>query len=127
MKLGGIHHIALWVKDLSKCTAFYHDVLGLHIVRHWDDPQGQPRSVWLDLTGGVLLMLEKSTLPSVDKRKGWHMVSLSINAQERTHVESILAQHGVSIVGRTEYSLYIQDPEGNHVGLSHWPDPASDI
>ena len=32
-----------------------------------------------------------------------------------------IAERGVAVVHRTRFTLYVQDPEGNRVGLSHHP------
>jgi hypothetical protein len=39
-------------------------------------------------------------------------------------MEAQLKARGVAVVSRSAYTLYIEDPEGNRLGLSHWPDPA---
>ena len=54
-------------------------------------------------------------------REGWHLLALSIQPGERAAVEQMLQEHGVSVEERSDYSLYIRDPEGNRIALSHWP------
>jgi catechol 2,3-dioxygenase-like lactoylglutathione lyase family enzyme len=121
----GVHHLALLVRDLPLVEAFYRDVLGLAVQRR----QGE-RSVWLDTGGGAFLALEKA--PPGDTagsdagpRPGWHLVALRIGLGEREAWERRLAAAGVAIYDRTAFTLYVRDPEGNRVGLSHWPDEAS--
>ncbi|HET6343871.1 MAG TPA: VOC family protein [Myxococcota bacterium] len=119
-----VHHIALVVQDLQRAEGFYVGLLGLHVTRRWHDSQGAPRSVWLALGRDGLLMLERG-----DARPptggGWHLLAWRIHAEERAALESQLAAKGVPIINRSAYTLYIEDPEGNRIGLSHWPDPAS--
>ena len=32
-----------------------------------------------------------------------------------------LAQAGYPVYQQTEHTIYVRDPEGNRIGLSHWP------
>ena len=54
------------------------------------------------------------------------MIALRNRRAERSDWEARLAAAGVAVVARTAYTLYVADPEGNRVGLSHWPDPAQE-
>lgn len=116
-----IHHIALQVRDLARAEAFYHGVLELPVARRLTDPQGVPRSVWLTLGNNGLLMLERGD--TAQAPGGWHLVAFAIAPTERATLEAALQARGVAIVGRSDHTLYIRDPEGNRLGLSHWPDP----
>ena len=40
------------------------------------------------------------------------------------HVGVATAELGVGLVNRTRWTLYVRDPEGNRIGLSHYPDEA---
>jgi hypothetical protein len=51
-------------------------------------------------------------------------VALEIPHSDRAAWEERLAQAGVDIVRRSPFSLFFQDPEGNRVALSHWPEEA---
>jgi catechol 2,3-dioxygenase-like lactoylglutathione lyase family enzyme len=119
-----LHHVALRVRDLQRAEAFYTAVLGLRVERRWQDHAGEPRSVWLDLGGGPLLMLERAPSAAIPGALGWHMIALTIARSEREAIVERLSEQGVSVVAETDYTVYIQDPEGNRVGLSHWPDAA---
>ncbi len=131
----GVHHLAIGVRDLPAAEGFYTSVLGLHVQRRWPRA-GAPgdRSVWLDLGGGAFLALERAEEPpsapgagpAADLTMGDLMAALAITRAERAAWEARLAAAGVAIVRRTPYTLYVQDPEGNRVGLSHWPDAAED-
>ena len=46
-------------------------------------------------------------------------------ADTRAKWEGHLAERGIEIVNRTRWTLYLRDPEGNRIGLSHYPDEAS--
>lgn len=121
-----LHHLALLVEDLAAAERFYGDLLGLPVERRWPGENGD-RSVWLRLGEG-LLMLERAT-PGAARRGegggGWHLLALKIRAEEREAWRQRLQAAGVPVEAASEYTLYIRDPEGNRVGLSHWPQGAS--
>ena len=52
------------------------------------------------------------------------MAALAIARDDRSRWEARFAAAGVAVARRTAYTLYVDDPEGNRVGLSHWPEPA---
>jgi|HubBroStandDraft_2_1064218.scaffolds.fasta_scaffold109565_3 glyoxylase I family protein len=136
---GGVHHVAIAVRDLDLLEAFYTRVLGLPVLRRWPmagPDRGAPRdrSVWLDLGSGAFLALERAAdakvarqgAASPDRALGYLMIALRITRATRPDWEARLAAAGVAVVARTAYTLYVADPEGNRVGLSHWPDAAQD-
>jgi glyoxylase I family protein len=124
------HHLAIQCADLAACERFYRDVLGLPVLRRWARDEGGDRSVWLALGEGdapPFLALERAAAPAeprpfVHGGAGLHLLALAIPAAERGAWEARLAAAGVPIVHRTGFTLYVQDPEGNRIGLSHHPD-----
>jgi catechol 2,3-dioxygenase-like lactoylglutathione lyase family enzyme len=54
-------------------------------------------------------------------RPGFHLVALRVEDRDRPAIEQRLAAAGVPIAHRTDFTLYVRDPEGNRVGLSHYP------
>ena len=127
-----LHHLAIQCADLARCERFYREVLGLPVLRRWPRDGGGDRSVWLSAGGdGVegFLALERADVPPDprpwrDGRAGLHLVALRIAAGERGAWEERLRAAGVEVVHRTRWSLYFHDPEGNRVGLTHYPDDA---
>jgi catechol 2,3-dioxygenase-like lactoylglutathione lyase family enzyme len=144
----GLHHLAIQVRDLAAVERFYRDTLGLRVLRRWPAADGAgERSIWLDTGDGSFLALELVTASSAasasasamranedgngdadedeegdgDGRPGLHLVALRIGAGERREWQQRLAQAGVPIYHRTSFTLYVRDPEGNRVGLSHYP------
>ena len=122
------HHLALQCQDLPRCEAFYREVLGLPVVRRWPHEDGQDRSVWLKVGDGFLALERADRPPDAppwrDGRAGLHLVALRIPAAERRRWEERLAGRGVEVVHRTRWTIYLRDPEGNRIGLSHHPDDA---
>ncbi len=125
-----LHHLAIQCADLAACERFYAEVLGLPVLRRWPAEGGGDRSVWLGLGGDAFLALERAGLPP-PRAAGWrspeaglHLVALRIGAGERAGWEARLAAAGVPVVHRTGWTLYLRDPEGNRIGLSHHPEEA---
>jgi len=120
------HHVAVQCVDLGRQERFYREVLGLAVVRRWPLEGGGDRSVWLGVGDGFLA-LERATQtappsPWRDGRAGLHLVALRIGPGERGQWEERLARLAVPVVHRTRWTLYVRDPEGNRIGLSHHPE-----
>jgi catechol 2,3-dioxygenase-like lactoylglutathione lyase family enzyme len=85
--------------------------------------------VWL-AAGDGFLALERAGGPARpgrfdDAPPGWQVVALAISRTDREAWEGRLAAAGVPLARRSSFSLFFQDPEGNRVALSHWPEEAS--
>jgi catechol 2,3-dioxygenase-like lactoylglutathione lyase family enzyme len=124
-----VHHIAIKAVDLPRLERFYCDVLGLSVLRRWPAPDGAgDRSVWLDLgAGGIeaFLALERASQPRPalgEEEPGLHMLAMRITRDDRDAWIDRLGQAGVAVYRQTDYTIYVKDPEGNRIGLSHWPD-----
>jgi catechol 2,3-dioxygenase-like lactoylglutathione lyase family enzyme len=129
----GFHHLAIQVRDLAATERFYREVLGLAVLKRWPAADGGgDRSVWLDVGDGAFLALERvaggataDEDPARGARPGLHLVALRIERAARDAWLRRLAAAGVDVYARTAFTLYVRDPEGNRVGLSHWPDGAA--
>lgn len=123
------HHLAIQCRDLERCERFYREVLGLPVLRRWPRETGGDRSVWLSVGEGAeggFLALERAEeaperRPWRDGRPGLHLVALRIAASERRTWEDRLEAGGILVVHRTRWTIYFHDPEGNRVGLTHYP------
>src|SRR6267154_2335895 len=121
----GHHHLAIQVKDLAGAVRFYADV-----VRRWPNEDGRPgeRSVWLSVGEGEEFValeacdVDRVPAPFRDPHGGLHLLALRIPARDRHAWERHLDKRGIQIVHRTRWTLYLRDPEGNRIGLSHYPD-----
>lgn len=124
-----VHHLAIQVADLESCERFYREVLGLAVLRRWPAEGGGERSVWLAVGEGFVA-LERTGVPPAaeapwsDGRPGLHLLALRIAPGERAGWEERLRAAGVAVVHRSPHTLYLRDPEGNRIGLSHWPEAA---
>jgi catechol-2,3-dioxygenase len=128
MKPEGFHHVAIQVKALEDVAGFYRDVLGLREIERHHGEDGRLRSIWLDVGGGGFLALERVEAAPVpdpsfrDGRPGLFLVALRVPRAERAHIRSELERRGIPLVHETRWTLYVRDPEGNRVALSHHPD-----
>lgn len=119
------HHIALDVQDLARVVLFYSDFLGLPIAAKHHDEKGHLRSVWFQ-SGAVTLMLEKSMKGSgkgsgEESGKGF-LLAFRISVSERDDWKKRLQEASIPITHESRHSIYFEDPEGNCLALSHYPD-----
>jgi glyoxylase I family protein len=126
MNVEGLHHIALQVRTLGPMVAFYREVLGLTVLAEHAGPDGTPRSVWLGLPGAFLALETVTGGPAVpapfrNQAPGWFLVALRIAASDRERVRAELQRARVEVEHETRWTLYVRDPEGNRVALSHHP------
>jgi hypothetical protein len=121
-----VHHLAVVVADLARAERFYAGVLGLPVLRRWEDAEGNPRSVWLALGEGAFLAVERAETPDGARRSdtapGFHCMALGIRPEERESWRARLAAQGFAVERESPYTLYTRDPDGNLVGLSHFPE-----
>jgi glyoxylase I family protein len=111
-----LHHVALRCADLARAEAFYHRVLGLPVLARHDDERGAPRSSWLSLGGGAVLMLERALRGAGAEAGTGHLLALAVDDLDRWALR--LAAAGVAIDDRSAATLYLRDPDGHRVGLS---------
>ena len=128
MKVCGFHHLAIQVKALEDVAGFYREVLGLTELERHHGPDGRLRSLWMDVGGGGFLALERvEASPSPDPafregRPGLFLVALRVARADRERIRAELERRGIPLVHETRWTLYVRDPEGNRVALSHHPD-----
>ncbi|MFO0728070.1 MAG: VOC family protein [Myxococcota bacterium] len=122
-----VHHLAVVTLDLGRAEAFYAGVLGLPVLHRWADAKGDPRSIWLSLGAGAFLAVERAEHEGPTRSElapGWHCVALGIPVEERERWKQKLAAAGHPIIRESRFTIYLRDPDGNLLGLSHHPTPA---
>ena len=118
-----VHHVAVAVSDLGQAEHFYVGKLGLNVIRRHHRDDGTHRATWLDLGGAFLALELVSGGPQrTDDAVGWHCVALGIPRDSRDAWMSHLETQGVPIERTSDYTLYVRDPDGSLVALSHYPD-----
>ena len=128
MKVCGFHHLAIQVKALEDVAGFYREVLGLREIERHHGDDGRLQSIWLDVGGGGFLALERVESPPSpdpafrDGRPGLFLVALRVPRTDRPRIHAELERRGIPLVHETRWTLYVRDPEGNRVALSHHPE-----
>jgi glyoxylase I family protein len=127
MDVQGFHHLAIQVRDLEEVTAFYRDVLGFSEMKRHYRTDGSLRSVWVEVPGGGFLALEEVTGepepgPFRHEQPGFFLLAFRITRAGRTQAVETLARAGVPLEHETRWTVYVRDPEGNRVALSHHPE-----
>jgi glyoxylase I family protein len=130
MFIRGFHHVAIQLRDLDRAASFYCGVLGLPQLAQHHREDGSLRSLWVGLPDGGFLALEgcegpASHSPYRRSEPGLLLLALRIGPEDRQRAISHFREHGVEIVHQTRWTIYVRDPEGNRIGLSHHPHEAS--
>jgi catechol 2,3-dioxygenase-like lactoylglutathione lyase family enzyme len=122
-----VHHVAIQVNDLERAVRWYRDLFELPVLKEWPDDDGRVRAVWLKLSDDAFVALERCS--GKGQPSGWwhpdpgiHVLSLRIAADERARWEQRLSERGVPVDHRSKWTLFLRDPEGNRIGLSHHPE-----
>src|SRR4051812_1392021 len=121
MRTSGLHHVAIQVLDVEKVAAFYRDVLALpERARHLRD-DGSLRSIWIEVSSDGSFLAIEELRPGTRGTLGHSLVALRISRDERAAWLAHFEKLGVTVEKQTRWTLYVKDPEGNVIGLSHHP------
>lgn len=114
--IGSMNRVILFVEDVSGCTAFYRDVLGLKQTGYAD-------AGWVPFdAGGCLLTLHKAT-PGKRPSEGTHSVQIVFKVEDVAATRESLMAKGVPM-GKLwdvdgEFAFCDgHDPEGNLFQIS---------
>jgi len=126
MKLEGIHHIALNVKDLGRAEKFYTDVLGFQVTHRFSKGL---RHLMLDTGNSAIALFEA---PDLDTREaldhlsetGYLHLAFKANRDQFNVIVEELKNKNVSIdsgpVKRGDgESIYFNDPDNNHLEIHY--------
>jgi catechol-2,3-dioxygenase len=119
-----LDHLALKVTDMDKTLHFYHQVLGLELLRTSGPNAEGGRSAVLQAGGQKIDMFSRPDFVSADKDKPIGMDHLCL-IMETASVEDLIAhlqQAEVAIfwgpvTRHSSTSVYVYDPDGVHVEL----------
>ena len=123
MKLDGVHHIGVNVRDLDRAEAFYTEVLGFKVI---DRYQEEICHSMLD-TGAAKIHLFESTDLKFDEaihrlsEDGYAHMAFGTSREKFPKVIEELKKHNVLfrgplILGKGE-SVHFKDPDGNHLEI----------
>jgi catechol 2,3-dioxygenase-like lactoylglutathione lyase family enzyme len=118
-----LDHVGLKVTDMDKTLHFYHQVLGLELLRT-SGPSDRGRSAVLKVGGQEINLFSGSDFVSVatDNSVGVDHFCLNMDAASIDDVIADLRQAGVDIFRgpverRDGTSVFVYDPDGVHVEL----------
>ncbi len=121
----GISHVAILTRDLDRAERFYVGLLGLDVLVRYEDDQGRHRSTWVALDERTFLAIERATADGQgrgDGDVGHHCLALRIAAADRDSWRRQLAAADVTVERESKFTLYVRDPDGTLIGLSHYPE-----
>ena len=124
---GRLHHVALGSGNVEQLAAFYRTVLSLpELTRHLD-ARGLLRSIWLDLGGAILMIEHTDETPRPVEGIGAvpFLLAFRVSVAERSAIEQRLMASGLPIEGRTAFTSYSRDLDGNRIAISHYPQPGA--
>lgn len=124
LKPKAIDHIALKVTDMEAALRFYHDIVGLELIRPTKGSDHGGRSAVVGAGRQRLDLFERPDFVSSNKDKpiGMDHVCLVVEAGPPEEVIEYLKDSGVEVfwapvVRNGHTSIYVYDPDGVHVEL----------
>ena len=111
--LPSLHHLALRSADVVGLAAFYQEMFELTVAR-----DTAPRSIWLQLGGGAVLMIEarEAGEPAPDSNS-MEMMAVATTKEGRATFRARAMVRGC-LDGETASTVYARDPEGRRVAVS---------
>ena len=119
-----IHHLALLSAEPTRLANFYRKVFDLKPLSI-QRANGKIRSIWFSFNG-TILMIERSHLKkSARTNNGYHLLAFTIKSNSAGVWRKRLSNHKIMISTESKYSIYFNDPDGNRLALSAYPDKLS--
>ena len=123
MRVHGLHHVSVVIRDTARSLHFYHELLGLAIIERRE--LGFP-GAWLEVGGKQIHLLEVSNCDPVDGRpthvgRDRHIALIVDDIEEfAQRLERARIDFTRSRSGRK--ALFCRDPDGNGIELIQAPE-----
>jgi glyoxylase I family protein len=120
-----LHHIAVGTRNVEELARFYCRLLATSEQRRHLDERGELRSIWLDLSG-TLLMIERAAADAIGRSSvsgvglGAFLLAFRADAAGRAAFEARAAALGAAVESRSAYTSYLRDPDGNRIAVSEY-------
>ncbi len=119
-----LDHLALKVTDMTRALQFYHQVLGLELLRHSGPNDAGGEAAVVQAGGQKIDLFSRPDFVSPDKDKpvGMDHLCLIMDTPSVQHLIEHLQQADVEIFWgpverHSSTSVYVYDPDGVHVEL----------
>jgi glyoxylase I family protein len=123
VKLDGIHHIGMNVRNLDRAEKFYFEVLGFEVAQRYDEKM---RHSMLDTGSATLHLFECRELEMDDaidrlSSEGYAHIAFGTSREQFPKIIDELKSKNISfrgplILGKGE-SVHFKDPDGNHLEI----------
>lgn len=123
MKIAGLGHVVLQVRNRERSEAFYHGVLCLPVVARYDPVRSTFFSIGNDHHCFAIIEVGEEAPLADPKGTGLRHVAFRLqeNVEELSSIKRRLEEAGVVISKILDHgithSIYIRDPDGNEVEL----------
>ena len=127
IKVNGIDHAAISVRDLEKSKVFYTDVLGLRVSpREYQKPGVE---YFLDCGSSLIGLIQGDRKGNAHKLEdgglGGNHVSFRVDTAAFDRAVEALKAAGVTVTfikkREKSWSCYFLDPDGNKLEITAWP------
>ncbi|TGL62595.1 VOC family protein [Leptospira jelokensis] len=108
-----IHHIAIGTPHPAELAKFYRGLPGAVFVKEFHYESGELRSVWIQFDS-ILLMVEEGKKEAPK--------NLVFSLTPINHLEWKDWLRSIPITHHTDFTIYFQDPDGNGLGISSYPE-----
>lgn len=113
LKVTGIDHVVLHVKDLSRSKEFYVDFLGMS-VEHASSWQ-----IFLKCGSQGVALFEADDGEEIHGGSEVNHMALRLKSGEFKKVKALLEERGIEVTGRSgdPHCIYFSDPDGHRLQL----------
>ena len=117
-RITGVAHIALFVQDIEKSRAFYHDFLGYEEVFQLDNPNGSLSLTFVKVNDRQYIELFPEKEPGTDR-----LNHISVEVDDAEAMRAYLGSRGIKVPekvgkGRIRNSNFnVKDPDGHTVEI----------
>jgi len=127
IKILGIDHVAINVRDIDKAVEFYTKVIGLNITQR--EPSKPGIEYFLDCGPSLIGIIQAKDLdanhPFANEGLGANHFSFRVHAKDFDAMIKRLEEHHVKIEfakkREKSWSLYFYDLDGNKLEITAWP------
>lgn len=127
IRIHGLDHVAINVRDLDAALRFYTEVLGLQVTQREHSKPG--KEYFLDCGSSLIGLIQGDAASSShllqDEGLGGNHVAFRVKTQEFDRILDELKAHGVPVrfakKREKSWSMYFSDPDGNKLELTAWP------